>query len=335
MVASVLISFATSLKLPLSTTYVTFMVAMGTSLSDRAWGRESAVYRVNGVITVIGGWFLTALMAFTVAAVFASLIYLTEIIAIVLLVLIAGYILFKTHILHKAREAEDEQLKQLTVASATNGTEVITAMFKDISEFLQTVADTLTNNLTALSEEDRVKLRDQKTNIKRIKKHSNLIVSHIINSVKVLKESEVKQGRRYGKIIASIQEIYLYVKEINQQSVDHIENNHGRPSDEQLEELKQLDAKIGEFVSASIEILNNKVFENTPSFQEKFDAINNSALKFDENELVRIKDNKVTSRNSMLYLNLLGDMENISAHISSLVNVCRKNYLKIVTPPTI
>ena len=70
-VAGILISIATSMKLPLSTTYVTFMVAMGTSLADRAWGRESAVYRVAGVINVVGGWFLTAITAFFAAALVA------------------------------------------------------------------------------------------------------------------------------------------------------------------------------------------------------------------------------------------------------------------------
>ncbi|MDO9261886.1 MAG: inorganic phosphate transporter, partial [Flavobacteriaceae bacterium] len=76
MVAGVLIAFATSLKLPLSTTYVTFMVAMGTSLADRAWGRDSAVYRVSGVLSVIGGWFFTAFMAFTASAVFTYFIFI-------------------------------------------------------------------------------------------------------------------------------------------------------------------------------------------------------------------------------------------------------------------
>ena len=168
-----------------------------------------------------------------------------------------------------------------------------------------------------------------------MKKHANLIVSQIINSVKVLKENEVKQGRRYGKIIASIQEIYSYVKEINQQSVDHIENNHGRPSDEQMEELKQLSQRINDFVASSVEILITTNFENTQPFQEYFEAINNAALKFDENELSRIRSNKVNSRSSMLFLNILGDMENISGHISNLVNVCKKNYIKILTPPSL
>ena len=168
-----------------------------------------------------------------------------------------------------------------------------------------------------------------------LKKHSNMIISHIINSVKVLQDNEVKQGRRYGKIIASIREIYAYAKEINQQSIDHVENNHGRPSDEQMNELKQLNLRIIDFVDVSVNVLMSKSFEETQPLLEKFEAINNTALKYDENELLRIRDNKVTPRNSMLFLDILGDMENISGHISNLVNVCRKNYLKIITPPSI
>ena len=89
MVAAVLISIATSYKLPLSTTYVTFMVAMGTSLADRAWGAESAVYRVAGVINVIGGWFFTALSAFVAAGIVAYLLNLNVTIMFPLLLIAA------------------------------------------------------------------------------------------------------------------------------------------------------------------------------------------------------------------------------------------------------
>src|SRR6056297_1715023 len=103
-VASIIISFATSLKLPLSTTYVTFMVAMGTSLSDKAWGRESAVYRITGVFTVIGGWFFTALIAFTVAFIVANIITHGGIIAIGGMVVLAIIFLIRTHSIHKNKE---------------------------------------------------------------------------------------------------------------------------------------------------------------------------------------------------------------------------------------
>src|SRR5690606_27695338 len=84
MVASILITWATTMKLPLSTTYVTFMVAMGSSLADKAWGRESAVYRVAGVLNVIGGWLATAIVALLVSALIAILIYYGRLTAVII-----------------------------------------------------------------------------------------------------------------------------------------------------------------------------------------------------------------------------------------------------------
>jgi hypothetical protein len=110
MVASALISLATSFKLPLSTTYVTFMVAMGTSFSDQAWGRESAVYRVSGVLTVIGGWFFTAMMAFTVSGVFAVIIYYGQIWGMIGIGAVAILLLVRTRDLHRVREKEETAL---------------------------------------------------------------------------------------------------------------------------------------------------------------------------------------------------------------------------------
>ncbi len=95
--AGILISLATSLKLPLSTTYVTFMVAMGTSLADKAWGKDSAVYRVAGVLNVIGGWFLTAFAAFTAAAILALLIHFGGPIMIAVLLVLALFIIYKNY----------------------------------------------------------------------------------------------------------------------------------------------------------------------------------------------------------------------------------------------
>jgi phosphate/sulfate permease len=121
-VASILIAFATSQKLPLSTTYVTFMVAMGTSLADGAWDRESAVYRITGVVTVIGGWFFTALSAFTAAFIAALLIHLANIYAIVILLAITIFFIYKTHVFHSRRaKAEKKADTILTDSLAIDG----------------------------------------------------------------------------------------------------------------------------------------------------------------------------------------------------------------------
>ncbi len=117
-VASILIAIGTSLKLPLSTTYVTFMVAMGTSLADGAWGRESAVYRITGVLTVIGGWFFTAFSAFLASFLIASLIFFGKFPVILILIGLSIFILLRTHAFHK-RRAEKQARVDSEYSTAT------------------------------------------------------------------------------------------------------------------------------------------------------------------------------------------------------------------------
>lgn len=125
-VASVLIALATSYKLPLSTTYVSFMVAMGTSLSDRAWGRESAVHRVSGVLHVIGGWFMTALIAFSAAAVLATLIHYTGLIRIIIAVCLAAASFYHSFRLHRRREKHADEARHTVAFHDANHLDVTT-----------------------------------------------------------------------------------------------------------------------------------------------------------------------------------------------------------------
>ena len=99
--SAMLIAIATSLKLPLSTTYVCFMVAMGSSLADRAWGRESAVYRISGVMTVVAGWFITALGGFLIAFVVGLALIYGGTVAFVIVTLLCGYMLIHSNFLKK------------------------------------------------------------------------------------------------------------------------------------------------------------------------------------------------------------------------------------------
>lgn len=118
--AGLLIALGTSLKLPLSTTYVTFMVAMGTSLADRAWGRDSAVYRITGVLSVIGGWFITAGAAFTICFFVALVLHFGGNISIIALIALAVFILIRSQVMYKKRKAKEqgnETLKQLMQTS--------------------------------------------------------------------------------------------------------------------------------------------------------------------------------------------------------------------------
>ena len=108
--AGLLIALGTSFKLPLSTTYVTFMVGMGTSLADRAWGRESAVGRVTGVMSVIGGWFITAGAAFIIAIIIATIMRYGGFIAMIALIAVALFLLFNSHLIRRKKGDADDEL---------------------------------------------------------------------------------------------------------------------------------------------------------------------------------------------------------------------------------
>ena len=323
-VASILISYATSLKLPLSTTYVTFMVAMGSSLADKSWGRESAVYRVNGVITVIGGWFFTAFMAFTISAIFALTIYYGGVIAILVLVLLAGYIIFRTHILHKSREKEDEEINKHKYETSTPGS--IAAWIDEVSKFLAEVADTFLFTMTSLYDEDRVNLKKSKKTSKKMKKITTLLVSDIFQAVKLLDEDDLKGERRYGKIIASIQEVHTNLRNISQRCYEHIDNNHSKPSQEEIKDLNKLAEMLNERINITRQILAHRDFNELSELKSSAEKFDTMLEQLDENEFDRIKQSTTTSRNSLLFLGILSDSENMSNHITGLVNSMRKAF---------
>lgn len=324
MVASILISFATSLKLPLSTTYVTFMVAMGTSLSDKAWGRESAVYRVNGVLTVIGGWFFTAFMAFTAAATFATLIYYGGLVVIIVLLAIAAFIIFRTHILHKLRSAEEEEDEKSSIEDEKDSDEAIKKCISKTQKYLESVNKTISNSFEGLSKGDRDKLSKTKKEAKKIRKQADSITSSVFKTIQLLEESEPKEDQRFGKIIASIQEISNNVTSLVKRNFDHIDNNHSKPVKEQIEELKDLEKVLSQQIKDTVESLSSHESENLKNIQDSVASLKKSIKKLDKSQFSRIKKKVTSNRSSMLFISILGDTETISEQITTLAEMCKQ-----------
>jgi len=327
-VASVLISIGTSLKLPLSTTYVTFMVAMGSSLADRSWGRESAVYRVNGVVTVIGGWFFTAFMAFTVSAIMAIIIYFGDLPAIIILALIAGYVIFRTHLLHKDVKEEEEEIEKKYNEDKKSDIESVQTWLEDIQKFFSKISSILADTLEGLSTEDRVLLKQSRKKTKKLKKSLNLLIADLFNTVKITEEDDLKEERRYGKIMASVQEIYSNVKNISQSCLEHVENNHKKPIKAELFELKELNNLLFSQIDEVNRLLKTKDFGDSQQLDKHMEDFQNQVRAFDRNQINRLREAESGSRNTLLLLGLLSDMENISNRLSNLINLIRKNYLR-------
>lgn len=326
MVASILISFATSLKLPLSTTYVTFMVAMGTSLADRAWGRESAVYRVNGVITVIGGWFFTAFMAFTVSGIFAMIIFYGEFYAITLLLLIAVYILVRTYMHHRETAKEEEEMESVYYETVQTGFEGTVSSFTAIKEFLGSAIEQIEEAFTGLYAEDRVGLKQTRKKAKKLNKKARVITTNILRIVQILEEREIKKGKKFGKIINSIHEIALNTRTIVQNCFDHIDNNHTRPHKDEYSSLEQLTTFLKREIDEAASILTSKDFSTIQGFRETVGTFKDVADNFDLTQISRIKNSDSTPRNSLLYLRISSDAENIANHISNLMVALKSTY---------
>jgi hypothetical protein len=158
-VASVLISMATNLKLPLSTTYVTFMVAMGTSFADGAWDRDSAVFRVAGVLNVIGGWFVTACTAFLGAGLFAVIIYFGGIIAIAILVLLAVILIVRSTVLHSRKLKEEKKRKRFKRSDIITINEITIESSQNISSVIGRINKMYTKTVDSLGLHDLKKLK--------------------------------------------------------------------------------------------------------------------------------------------------------------------------------
>ncbi len=318
-VASILIAFATSLKLPLSTTYVTFMVAMGTSLADGAWGRESAVYRITGVISIIGGWFLTAITAFTVAFIFANIINAGGNIAIIALLAFAVFIIIKTKKIHKKRQ-ENEQEKVLENGKEiSEETPILEKCSISVEKTLKNLIKIYSNILESLKNEDRKELKKIQKEVDKLNSKSKNLKDNVHNTIKLLENESIETGHYYVQVLDFLREIAHCINFISLPVLKHIENKHKGFLKEQIDELYEIDESLKNLVNSILNIINNESFEN---LEEVLSIQENILLKiknFRKTQLKRIKNGELSTRNSILYLNFLTETKNLILNAVNLL----------------
>ncbi len=302
MVASALVSWATSMKLPLSTTYVTFMVAMGTSLADQAWGLESAVYRVTGVLTVIGGWFFTALMAFSVSLTFAFvLMYVHKGVAIVLLLGVVGLIIFRNFKLHSLREKAAQELELLDLKRVTDADLAVKTCFEHSGRFLEVVRSNLDLCFDAILTQDRKQLKRLRRETSKIQAWSNIIVANIFKTFRLLQQEEVEHAGKYAYVISALQEISESLRDMILRCHVHTSNKHAGLLPAQKKELQQIRKCVDGLLGNTSRILLNR-----EPFQYRQVAAHYVELKqlledFDRSQLERIRSSLSKTRLSILF----------------------------------
>ena len=228
MVAAVLISIATSYKLPLSTTYVTFMVAMGTSLADRAWGSESAVYRVAGVINVIGGWFFTALSAFTAAALVAYLLNLNIHVMFPILLAIAFALLVRSSIVHNKKSKEVRAEDSLIKAESSSVQGVIHESANNIANVVKRGNKIFTNSINGLAKQDLSLLKKNNKQILKLSQEVEGLRDNIFYFIKNLDDSSVGASNFYINVLGYLQDMTQSLEYISKVSHKHVNNNHSK-----------------------------------------------------------------------------------------------------------
>jgi len=311
MVAGVLISIATSYKLPLSTTYVTFMVAMGSSLADRAWGSESAVYRVAGVLNVIGGWFFTALSAFVASGVAAYLIFLGGPTMIAILLLIAVLLLVRNSLSHIKKSKELKAEDSLNRAESKSVKGVIEESADNISKVLKRVSKINENTIEGLIKQDLPTLKKAKNTVGKLESEIEDLQNNIFYFIKNLDESSVSASTFYIDVIGDLQDIAQSVGFISKVSHKHIHNNHKGLKENQANELKEIDSKLNHLLGKIRVIFDSRSFDQIASIIEEKQELLNDVSSYAQKQVERTRTSESSPKNTTLYFSILLETEDL------------------------
>lgn len=332
MVAGVLISIATSYKLPLSTTYVTFMVAMGTSLADRAWGSDSAVYRVAGVLNVIAGWFGTAIIAFTAAGTIAYLINISQLM-IAVLIFFAILLLVRNYIKGKNKTNNGVIEESLVEAESSSLQGVIHESAKNISKVTSRSSKIYNNVIKGLSRHDLSELKKNKKQISKLSEEVDSLKDKLFYFIKNLDESSLGASNFYINLLGYLQDITQSIEYISKVSHKHINNNHSKLTLNQIRDLLAIqEVMSGLFETISSSFKNKSFKEIEGILKDKSKSIGLIEDKI-ETQISRTRSSEEKSpKNTALYFSILQESKDLMKEIMSLIEDYYVSYDKSVKP---
>jgi phosphate/sulfate permease len=320
-VAAILISIGTSLKLPLSTTYVTFMVFMGTSLADGAWGRESAVFRVSGVISVIGGWFFTAFSAFTAAFILAMIFYYGGIIGIVIMLCVAGYTMYRTHAVHKKRTVDDISFEEKLKDEYLTKEKIVDYGTENVVDILTSLDNTLDKTIRGLGNEDLNLLTKTKSEFVVTLVKAEKLKNRLSYAMDRIANIDLEAGHFYALVVDYLREMTRSVRHIIDPALSHVDNHHKPLLPEQIEEMRNIKNELQNHMRKTIEVFQNKDAAGADELFKKLNDYVKTFRKYRKNQIKRIRAKSVGTRNSILYYHLIGEFRNLALFSNRLVKV--------------
>lgn len=335
MVAAILISIATSYKLPLSTTYVTFMVAMGSSLADRAWGAESAVYRVAGVINVIGGWFFTAFSAFFAAALVAYLLNLNVDVMFPILLVVAFALLIRSSIVHSKKSKEVHAEDSLIKAESSSVQGVIHESAGNIANVVKRGNKIYTNAINGLAKQDLSLLKKNKKQIHKLSQEVDELRDNIFYFIKNLDESSLGASNFYINILGYLQDMTQSLEYISKVSHKHVHNNHKKLKFSQIKELKEVDSRFEILFNNTRNAFESRSFEEIGVILTRKKEIISLVSDKIQKQVERTRTEESSPKNTTLYFGVLLETKDLLVATMNLLEEYHNAHDSSVKPATI
>ena len=328
--ASLLIALGTSLKLPLSTTYVTFMVAMGTSLADRAWSRESAVYRVTGVLSVIGGWFMTAGIAFAAAFIIAMIMHFGGIVAAVIVVLVGLGIMIHSNVKYKMKS--DEENGDRTFRAILNSEDkaktwelLRSYISTNESRVLSDVAYHYENITEGLMTENVKMLRKSYYDLKEDKeKLKNLRRKETICMRKIDRDTAMTKNAWFFASFNELEQLYYTIRRMCEPSYEHVDNNFSPLPQKYVDDFRPQRDALEACMADFREISSTDDFARLRELEPRLSLLQNEFSDMRKELMDDIQAKQVNINTAYLYLNILQESESMSITLSRLIRSSRK-----------
>ncbi|MGB5668448.1 MAG: inorganic phosphate transporter [Maribacter sp.] len=331
-VAGILISIATSYKLPLSTTYVTFMVAMGTSLADRAWGAESAVYRVSGVLNVIGGWFGTAIIAFIGSGVILVIISFGKGAAIAVLLFAAILLLARNYISYNKKSKEIKAVDSLRKAESSSIQGVIAESAHNISKVVKRCSKIYTNSINGLARQDLDQLKKNKKQVSKLSAEIDDLRDNLFYFIKNLDEASVGASNFYISILGYLTDIAQSLDYITKISYKHVNNNHKKLKYNQIKELKGINQELETMFSNTKMAFDNRHFEEIGMTLKNKNKLFAMVSKKIDKQVSRTRTEESSPKNTTLYFSLLIETKDLIKATMNLLDLYYQEHDNKIVP---
>ena len=332
--SGLLIAVGTSLKLPLSTTYVAFMVAMGSSLADRAWGRESAVYRITGVLSVIGGWFITAGAAFTICFIVALLIHVGGVAAMAAMVGLAVYMLIRSHLTYRKKMKKEAMQQEVdsTISKLRETTDKREALSlfrehsrEELCNVLNFASDAFSRSVHGFMDENLRELRkvmsaveEKKSYLKQVKRVGTLGVTQLEHDIAIDKGLYYYQGNDFAS------EIIFSIRRLTEPGKEHVDNHFSPLSEVQKEDFGKMTDNIVSFLKRGAAMIESNDYHRLDDLVAESAELNAGLTLLKKEELKRIQGQSGSTKVSMVYLNMVQEAQNVVAFTTNLLKVSRK-----------